>query len=154
VVRLQRLLLVETDPEFRRLLEQVAGPISFLVSAEDFPSARERLLEQSFDLLVTNVRLRAYNGLHLVYLLKATSAPTRALVYGSLPETFLAREAQRAGAFYEWSSRALYSLPAYISARLPAYDRRDPATPDRRASYRGGRRRSDVPLSAGASTSV
>lgn len=146
----RRILLAETEAGFRRLLEQVAGPISDVVAAPDFQSARAHMLDGSFDLLLTNVRLRAHNGLHLIYLLRAAALPTRTLVYSDPIDPFLAREAQRAGAFYEPMLRLPYSLPAYLPAQLPPFDRRDPTVCDRRAAYRGGRRRSDVPLSSGA----
>jgi cytoskeleton protein RodZ len=35
-------------------------------------------------------------------------------------------------------------LPVYLGANLPARDRRDPVTPDRRSAFRGGRRASDI----------
>lgn len=145
-----RVLLVETDPEFRHLLEQVAGPISDLESVGDFQSARTFALDGTFALVVTNLRLRAHNGLHLVYLMRSSLLSTRAIVYSDHSDPFLAREGQRAGAFYEPMARVPYSLPAYLRAELPVFDRRDPQVQDRRTSYRGGRRRSDVPLSTAA----
>ena len=41
----------------------------------DFSTARERLLNQPPDLLVTNVRLHEYNGLHLVHLATPHTMP-------------------------------------------------------------------------------
>lgn len=144
----QRLLLVETDPGFRRLLERIAEPIADVESVSDFASARARVLRGEHDLLIANLRLTTHNGLHLVYLLGAASLPTRGILYGDSTELFLAREAQRAGAFFEVSARLPYCLSAYVRATLPVLDRRDPAQPDRRTRYRGGRRGSDVPLPA------
>jgi hypothetical protein len=120
----------------------------------DFPAARAKLFTTSFDFLVSNLRLGAYNGLHLVHLvLSEPGLPTRYLVYGDGAQ-WLAREAQRLGAFYEFPVRLPHALPAYLQAlldaRLPALDRRDPGVPDRRGAFRGGRRRADVPLSAAA----
>ena len=40
----------------------------------------------------------------------------------------------------------LTGLPAYVQARLPVLDRRDPMRGERRTRYRGGRRAADVPL--------
>jgi DNA-binding NtrC family response regulator len=144
-----RLLLVETDPGFRRLLNRIAEPIADVESAGDFASARTRMLQGAFDLVIANLRLSTHNGLHLVYLLGAASLPTRGVLYGDRTETSLAREAQRVGAFFEVSTRLLFALPAYVRADLPVLDRRDPTLQDRRARYRGGRRGSDVPLAAG-----
>lgn len=148
----KQLLLVETDPALRQVLTQVGAPIANLTAAADFQAARMALLKQPFDIVVTNLRLHTHNGLHLVYLISASGLPTRIIVYTDDVDPFLVREAQQAGALYESLPRLIYSLPAYIHADLPELDRRDPARPDRRSTYRGGRRRSDVALSTGART--
>jgi hypothetical protein len=143
----RRLLLVETDEPTRWTLSRVAGPIADLVVVNDFQSARVRLLEGSFDIVAANVRLQAYNGLHLVYLIKAAHLPTRAILYSDTIDPFVAQEARNAGAFCESMVRLMYGLPAYVNAALPPADRRDATVPDRRKTFRGGRRQSDVPIS-------
>lgn len=143
----KRVLLVETDPGFLRLLEQVAAPISEVDAVGDFQSARNALMGGGYDLILTNIRLGAHNGLHLMYLARAAGLPVRTIAYSDPIDPLLAREAQRAGAFYEPMVRLPYSLPAYVGGELPQLDRREPATVDRRRAFRGGRRRSDVPLS-------
>ena len=107
-----------------------------------FESARARLGVVPFDFLVTNIRLGPYNGLHLVYLVRdgQNAARPQAIVYSEAGDIGLAREAQQAGAFYETRGCVAVTLTAYLEARLPPFDRRDPATPDRRARFRGGRR--------------
>ena len=73
--------------------------------------------------------------------------PTTCLTYGAQTnptDVALAREAQLAGAFYEASFKLLHALPAYIQGELPDRDRRDPMRSDRRSSFRGGRRATDV----------
>jgi hypothetical protein len=67
----------------------------------------------------------------------------RFLVYADRSDLWLAREAQRAGAFYESRDRVDRALPAYLRSALPPRDRRNPAAPDRRADKRGSRRRGD-----------
>lgn len=143
----KRVLLVETDPGFRRRLEEVAGPIADVHAVGDFQAARNALMTGTFELLLTNIRLGAHNGLHLIYLARAAGLALRALAYSDPIDPVLAREAQRAGGFYEPQVRLPYGLAAYIRAELPKEDRRDPGVVDRRGDYRGGRRRSDVPLS-------
>lgn len=108
----------------------------------EFQGARTRLLTNPPDALVTNLRLQAYNGLHLVLLAAATS--TRCLVYAEPDDLILAREAQRLGAFYERSSRLPFALPAFIKATLPGRDRRDVDVLDRRFVFRSGRRATDL----------
>ncbi len=108
----------------------------------DFSSAKTRLLTDPPNVLVTNLRLHAYNGLHLV-LLATAAASTRCLVYADPDDLLLAREAQRLGAFYERASNVPFALPGFIKAPLPEADRRDVAVPDRRVGFRGGRRGAD-----------
>jgi CheY-like chemotaxis protein len=143
-----RLLLVETDAGFRYLLEQVARAVADVQIACDFAEARAALLAGGFDLLATNLRLRAHNGLHLVHLMRAAAVTTRAVVYTDQADLGLAIEAQRATAFYEQMIRLPFSLGGYLRIDLPESDRRNPLVVDRRTWYRGGRRRSDVPLSS------
>lgn len=133
------ILLVEPDASARAILHAV---VSTFVKAEShgrFESARDRLGRAQLDFLVTNVRLNAYNGLHLVYLLTNSPAAPRAIVYSDECDPALAREVQRAGAFYERGRRLPVTLRAFVTGMLPAHDRREPAIPDRRGLFRGGR---------------
>ena len=112
----------------------------------DFSAARARFLAQPADFLVTNLRLRAYNGLHLVYLAAtlASAAGTRSIVYDEQSDISLLREAQSAGAFVDSANRLYHALPAYVTSTLPTRDRRDVRLADRRLTFRGGRRAADV----------
>jgi hypothetical protein len=49
------------------VLEEAAATVAQVESHRDFETARARLGHSLFDFLVTNVRLDAHNGLHLVY---------------------------------------------------------------------------------------
>jgi DNA-binding NtrC family response regulator len=109
----------------------------------DFPAARARLHAQPPRLLVTALRLREYNGLHLVYLAARAGLPTRSVVYTHVPDPAAALETRTAGAFYEVRSQLALSLPSYITAALPAADRRGGISFDRRQLPRGGRRAYD-----------
>ncbi len=91
-------------------------------------------------LLVTAARLREYNGLHLVYLTKQAHPSTRAVVYDGRIDAGFAFEVRRACGFYEAAHKITIALPTYVSASLPATDRRTPNLPDRRIHPRGGRR--------------
>jgi hypothetical protein len=110
------------------------------------PTARQRLLGAPYNWLVTNIRLQAYNGLHLAYLARMSTRPIKILVYGEGDDLLLAREAQQLGAFYESKKSVVNSLAAYLTGPLPATDRRDAAIQDRRSMYRGGRRTADAAL--------
>ena len=148
----KEILLVDPDPNG---LRAVQAALRFMVGVAgveaytEFRAARTRLLTEPPDLLITNLRLRAYNGLHLVHL--TTGTPTRCLVYSTHDDLMLAREVQATGAFFEPRFRLPLVLQSYVSATLPRRDRRDLAASDRRSSFRGGRRSSDV-SSAGVLT--
>lgn len=131
------------EPHFGKLLalRRAFEPYAATEGCGHFAGARERLLANPPDRLVTNLRLHAYNGLHLVHLLKA---PTRAIVYMDPPDPALLSEAQRAGAFTETPIRLLTSAHAYVAAALPLHDRRQAGIYDRRAAPRGGRRAADL----------
>ena len=135
-----RILLVEPDAAARDLVRAAVSALAHVESHRQFEPARARLRLASFDFLVTNVRLGAYNGLHLVYLRSLGRGAPRAIVYSDERDRWLAREAQRAGAFYEVGPCLPVTLAAYVTGTLPARDRRDPASSDRRKMFRGGRR--------------
>jgi hypothetical protein len=110
-----------------------------------FTAARTLLLQAAPEFLVTNIRLGASNGLHLVHLAPAS---TRSIVYMTPEDPYLLREAQRMGAFVDAPERLPFSLRGYIGAVLPPRDRRDAQRVDRRNIPRGGRRAPDQHLSA------
>ena len=143
-----RILLVEPDDLTRAKIE-AAALFAHVESHRDFQTARERLLSAPFDLLVTNLRLEAYNGLHLVYLSRADPAGPRAIVYSHERDPWLAREVHQAGAFYEIASCLPVTLAAYLSGSLPVSDRRDPVLADRRRMPRGGHRSWDHHVTQG-----
>lgn len=139
------LLLVEPNPRVADLIEEAIRPLVQLYHHLEFESARRRLNALRFDFVVSNLRLGAFNGLHLTYVVNAV-APTRCIVYTESREPALAQDVRRAGAFYEIADRLPVTLSAYLNGELPDADRRDPALPDRRSPFRGGRRSWDRQL--------
>ena len=87
-----RILLVETDDVARSRLEAAAASLAPVESHHCFETARARLSCASFDFLVTNIRLGAYNGLHLVYLSSSGPGAPRSIVYSEERNPGLARE--------------------------------------------------------------
>jgi hypothetical protein len=138
-----------------RIVESDASSISQEVAlCADFSTARARLRAAPPELLITALRLREYNGLNLVYLAAGAGLRTRSIVYTDDTDSGIAREVRAAGAFYEVRARLAKALPGYISANLPAHDRRDVGAFDRRRSGRtGGRRAVDQPLNVPAHSS-
>jgi hypothetical protein len=143
----KHLLLVEPDPIISSALEHDYGRTAAIVRCPDFHGARSVLIDQPPDVLVTNLRLRDYNGLHLVLLAKAADRRTVCVVHSNKPDAFLIREAQANGAFFERTERLSNSLGGYLSGPLPDNDRRAPDQVDRRGAARGGRRSADHPVS-------
>src|ERR1700722_2448077 len=93
-----KVLLVDPNPGAIAMFEGVlkGGRVDVCT---DFVAARSRLLGGDvFDLLVTNVRLDEYNGLHLVHVAAALGLPTRCIVYSDHHAPLLIREARAAGA--------------------------------------------------------
>jgi DNA-binding NtrC family response regulator len=136
-------LLVDPDVTAVAAVAEWLPPTIELDVRADFPAARARLHAQPPRLLVTALRLREYNGLHLVYLAARAGLPTRSIVYTDGPDQAAAHDSRSAGAFYEVRSQLRISLPSYLNATLPAVDRRDGIRFDRRRLSRGGRRAYD-----------
>lgn len=143
----QRVMLVEPEPQRWEAVRQACKGVGINVCG-DFTEARHRLMESPPAILVTNLRLGAYNGLHLVYLVAANKYPTRTIVYSTHQDLPLIEEAQSIGAFYEPAQRLAQALPGYLQAKLPARDRRSPTERDRRRLFRGGRRAADIAVTA------
>jgi len=141
----QVVLLVEPNPRVADIIQESIRPLAHVYHHLEFESARRRLSTVRFDFVVSNLRLGAFNGLHLAYAVNAV-ATTRCIVYTESREPALAQDVRRAGAFYEVSDRLPVTLPAYLAGHLPSADRRDAAVPDRRAPFRGGRRSWDRQL--------
>jgi DNA-binding NtrC family response regulator len=141
-----RALLVDPNPTIVSQLAEVAASAGYeCTTALEFHDGRRALATKRPDILVANLRLAAFNGIHLAYLAKNNRPKTHVLIYGK-DDPALAREAQQAGAFYEQLEFVLYALAAFLRAALPARDRRSVAAIDRRAAFRGGRRATDIPM--------
>lgn len=144
---LKRVLIVDTEQGWQDLPPACADMADVEVCG-DFDTARRLLLTAPPELLVTNLRLRAHNGLHLVYLASLSAYPTRSIVYSRYGDAPLLREAQALGAFVESAHRVTFALPAYLGAELPGRDRRSAESQDRRKFFRGGRRAADLAIVA------
>lgn len=140
-----RLLIAEPDGAVRRMIRKACGKVVRRTECHNFETARAQLATRP-DALLTNLRLRDYNGLHLVLLAKASNRRARCVVHTSNLDPFLIREAQGIGAFFERTDRLPLALAGYLLADLPDRDRRDPERFDRRVAFRGGRRAVDQPV--------
>jgi hypothetical protein len=144
---MKHLLVVEPDAVLGQRVRARCEGIARVTLCRDFLSARSQLLASPPDLLVTDLRLEEYNGLHLV-LLASTEGVTRSIVHSDRPDPYLVREAQNIGAFFERTERLLHAIVGYLDVPLPQRDRRNADRYDRRTAFRGGRRAADVALPA------
>jgi hypothetical protein len=79
-----------------------------------------------------------------MHLAAAARLPARFVVYADRQDLLLAREAHRAGAFYEARHQVHRAFAAYLRATLPPRDRRSAQMRDRRRfMFRGGCRCTD-----------
>jgi hypothetical protein len=139
-------LIVEPDAEKLTRLHRTIDDSTSVVACRSFKEGRSALRTYAPMLLVTNLRLDGYNGLHLVLLTLPFS--TRSVVYvANAADRGIAADIRRFGAFYETETNLLRSLHAYVRGCLPDYDRRDQPGSDRRVFPRGGRRAADTDVS-------
>src|ERR1051326_1068459 len=97
---LPRVLLVEPSTLVANDLLSAGRAFATMDRYETFEAARAAL-DKPFNFLITNLRLSDFNGLHLVHLVSGSLRPPRSIVYTEVRDAALAREVQRAGAFYE-----------------------------------------------------
>jgi hypothetical protein len=141
-------LIVDPHAHFANYLTSAARSAEMRVTvADNFVEARSHLADPDLAVLVTSLKLGDYNGVHLVHLARQQASSATCIVHGH-DDHALGLDAQRAGAFYEWRDSVVFAFPKYLAAlgALPSADRRDPTVGDRRVSFRGGRRITDVAM--------
>lgn len=98
--RQHRVLTVLTDPTERAALTKALRAAGYVVStASTFAGARKQLSTTSPDLLISDVRLQDFNGLHLLISSK-NKGVKGAMVLDTQADAMLAVEATRLGATY------------------------------------------------------
>jgi DNA-binding NtrC family response regulator len=143
----QQAVALVVDPDFavaaelRAAIEALSKPA---ITVNDFQAARRELRAREIDAVIANLRLGPFNGIHLAYSARHVNPEIRVMIYALHHDALLAREAQRACAFYERQALVPYALAHFLGATLPAADRRDATIMDRRDHFRGGRRSTDL----------
>lgn len=103
----------------------------------DFDDARTRVTTEPPDLLVTDARLGAFNGLHLVFAAKSVKPALAVIVVGDAEDLPLSSEAERAGAAFVLGPpsdvdlsgairRVLHARTVDAAERRQEADRREP----------------------------
>ena len=88
------------------------------VGTASFETARHLLRTQWYDLLITDLRLAAYNGLHLVFHSRAVNPATTAIIVAAIPDESSEGEARRLGAHYVARPANPESLLAFVGTVL------------------------------------
>ena len=96
-----RILIVDDDAPLLEVLQrafQNAG--AEVVAHSTFEGARRALQEGTFDALLTDVRLGAFNGLQLAVISRDAHPEIRVIVFSGFDDPVLRSEAERVGATY------------------------------------------------------
>jgi DNA-binding response OmpR family regulator len=98
----QRVLIVDDE---RALLDAMKTAFERagreVVARRTFEEARDSLLTESFDVLLTDVRLGAFNGLQLAVIARDKDRNMVIIVFSGFDDPVLRAEAARLGASYE-----------------------------------------------------
>jgi len=97
----KRVLVVDDDQGLLRMLGQMLTAGGYAVElCSSFEAAKHRLTHSPPDVLLTDVRLGAFNGLQLVILVKELFPATTAIVMSAYDDVTLRKEAFHCGASY------------------------------------------------------
>lgn len=116
-----RLLVVDDDQELLNLIEDGLSRAGYAVTAcRRFEDARAALLEAPFALLMTDIRLGAYNGLQLALVARAHYPDIPIVVLTGYEDPVLRAEAERLGATYLMKPMTLAELRDHVARALAA----------------------------------
>jgi DNA-binding NtrC family response regulator len=97
----QKVLIVDDDPALLEALERSFRDAGEDVVAHDsFEEARKTLRTTSFDALITDVRLGAFNGLQLAVMARDAHPEIRLIVFSGFDDPVLRSDAEHIGAVY------------------------------------------------------
>ena len=115
------ILIVEDDRAALGWLEELLGGAGYHVTgAASFEDAKRALAVDAPDLLITDVRLGAYNGLQLIFRARALDPRLPVIVMTGYSDAAIRAEAQRLAAAHlekPIDSKALLSLVAGMLVR-------------------------------------
>ena len=98
----QSVLVVDDDIELLDALEAAfkeAGDLQILALA-NFDDAKRSLRTEKFDVLITDVRLGAFNGLQLAVVARDTNPGIRVIIFSGFDDPVLRQDAERLGATF------------------------------------------------------
>jgi DNA-binding response OmpR family regulator len=118
---LPHILLVEDDVSLLAAFERVLTTEGTheVTACGTFEEARRRLREQTFDVLMTDVRLGAFNGLQLALLAKDVNPFTQLIVFSGFDDDVLRAETEHLGGVYLVKPVTVAQLRALMSSYRP-----------------------------------
>jgi DNA-binding response OmpR family regulator len=95
------LLIVDDDDDVLRPLTRYLASQGYdVASYTEFESARQEIASLRPDIVITDVRLGAFNGLQLAILARDVRPDARVVVFSGFDDPVLKEEARRIGATY------------------------------------------------------
>jgi hypothetical protein len=144
-MRSSAVLIVESNRQQAETLAVEARKYRSQVStSSSFEEAYNEIRFRGPLIVVTHAVVGAFQGVHLAQAAVRANRSAHVVIYGSLADLVLARQVSSTRVFFERQAFLPYTLPRYLTASLPSLDRLDVRVPDRRTTFRGGRRASDI----------
>jgi len=138
-------LIVESNRQQADTLAQVARKHrSQVATCSTFEEAYKEIRLRGPLIVVTHAVVGAFQGVHLAQAAVRANKSAHVVIYGSVADLVLARQMFNTRVFFERQTFLSHTLQRYLTASLPGLDRRDVRVPDRRTTFRGGRRASDI----------
>ena len=98
---MKKVLIVDDQPDVARTLSQLVASGGYdVVTATRFDEARHLIDQTPPDILVTDVRLGAFNGLQLVLHMRAVQPSGPIIVLSAYDDAVIRQEAERSGAAF------------------------------------------------------
>jgi DNA-binding NtrC family response regulator len=95
----KHVLVVDDDPKVLLIIERWLTQAGYRVMAcSEYQAAKDHLASATPDVVLTDVRLGAFNGLQLAILAKAHEPGTQTMVMSAYDDSVLQQEAKRCGA--------------------------------------------------------
>ena len=96
-----KLLIVDDDVGLLEAMQRaLRDSLRTVVACDSFEKARQMLKDQSFDALITDVRLGAFNGLQLAVMARDLYPNMRLIVFSGFDDPVLRADAEQIGATY------------------------------------------------------
>ena len=96
-----KLLIVDDDVSLLDAMQRaLRDSMRTVVACDSFEKARQMLKDQTFDALITDVRLGAFNGLQLAVMARDMYPGMRLIVFSGFDDPVLRADAEQIGATY------------------------------------------------------